>query len=424
MKVAIIGTGIAGNVAAYHLNKRHDITVFEANSYVGGHTNTIDVETESGPLPVDTGFIVFNNRTYPNFNELLAEIEVPFHDSDMSFSVRSDAANLEYNGSSLDGLFAQRRNAIRPSFIRMIRDILRFNREAPTLLESVDTGTTLGEYLRLNGYGRAFRDLYLIPMGAAIWSAEPEMMELMPAHFFVRFFANHGLLSLDDRPTWRVIDGGSRNYVAKLVEAHRDRIRLDCPVESVSRQPGGVVVRPHGAPAERFDAVFLACHGDQALRMLEDPSDQERDVLGAFRYQYNEAVLHTDASMMPRRSRAWASWNYHVAPGAENATLTYHMNRLQGFDADEQYFVTLNSTESIRDDKIIRTIAYDHPVFTTDAIIAQRRKADIDGVNRTYYCGAYWRYGFHEDGVVSALSALSQFEQRQEDAEQHIQRAS
>ena len=425
MRVAIIGTGIAGNVAAYHLNKQHDITVYEAGSYVGGHTNTIDVETAAGVLPVDTGFIVFNNRTYPNFIALLDELGVDALDSEMSFSVRSDRPALEYNGSNLNGLFAQRRNLLRPSFVSMLREILRFNQEAPALLAQGDTETTLGAYLRRSGYSEMFSRYYLIPMGAAIWSAEPDMMDRMPANFFIRFFENHCLLSLDDRPQWRVIRGGSREYVKKLVTDHHDRIRLRSPVESIVRLPDRVIVKSHRAAAEAYDAVFIACHSDQALRMLGDPSQDEKDILGAIRYQHNDAVLHTDASLMPRRERAWASWNYHLpAEDNDRVTLTYHMNRLQRLDADQQYFVTLNSAGQVRPNSVIREIGYEHPVFTSEAVNAQQRKGDIDGANRTYYCGAYWRYGFHEDGVVSALSALRRFEQDHDNAQQRFQRAS
>ena len=425
MKVAVVGTGISGNVAAYHLNKKHDVTVYEAGAYVGGHTNTVDVETAAGPLPIDTGFIVFNDRTYPNFISLLDELGVASHDSEMSFSVRSNRPALEYNGSNLNGLFAQRRNLVRPSFHRMIRDILRFNREAPLLLSEQDTEITLGDYLRRENYSREFVRHYLVPMGAAIWSAEPEMMEQMPAHFFIRFFHNHGLLSLDDRPQWRVITGGSREYVKKLVAGHRERIRLNCPVESITRLPEGVIIHAYGMPAETYDAVFIACHSDQALLMLDDPSENERQVLGAIRYQYNHAVLHTDSSLMPRRPRAWASWNYHLPDDArDQVTLTYDMNRLQSLTCDDQYFVTLNSNRDIDAGSVIREVGYDHPVFTAEAVAAQQRKGEIDGANRTYYCGAYWRYGFHEDGVVSALSALRRFEEEQENAQQYLQRAS
>lgn len=425
MKIAVIGTGIAGNVAAHYLNRDHDITVFESNNYVGGHTNTVDVATDHGYLPVDTGFIVFNDRTYPNFVRLLDELDVASQDSEMSFSVRQTEPDLEYNGSTLNGLFAQRSNALKPSFIRMIRDILRFNREAPAWLESGDESTTLAKYLKAGNYSRGFVRHYLVAMGAAIWSARPDELEEMPAHFFIRFFRNHGLLSLDDRPTWKVVRGGSREYVNKLVAAHRHRIRLNCPVESVSRHPDRVIVRAHGVPAESFDAVFMACHSDQALRLLADPSKDESAILGAIRYQYNQAILHTDASLMPGRKRAWASWNYHLSPDdAARASLTYHMNRLQGLATDQDYFVTLNSQALINPASVIQEIGYDHPVFTTEAIRAQQRKGEIDGVNRTYFCGAYWRYGFHEDGVISALSALEKFHGEQSDAQQYFQRAS
>jgi len=425
MRIAIIGTGIAGNVAAWHLHKDHEITVFEAGHYVGGHTNTINVDSVDGVTPVDTGFIVFNDRTYPNFIRLLDEIDVASKDSDMSFSVRGDRPSIEYNGSNLNGLFAQRRNLLRPSFHRMIRDILRFNREAPAVLDEGYTSTSLGRYLRDNKYSSEFVRNYLVPMGAAIWSAEPHMLEQMPAQFFIRFFRNHGLLSIDDRPQWRVIEGGSREYVRKLVAGFADRIRLDCPVQAVTRLPDRVLVRTERYGLEGFDAIFIACHSDQALAMLTDPSREEREVLGAIPYQKNTAVLHTDASLMPGRQRAWASWNYHL-PHDDNelVTLTYHMNRLQGLANREQYFVTLNSDERIREESVIHQVDYQHPVFNAESVRAQARKAEIDGANRTYYCGAYWRYGFHEDGVVSALSALAKFAENQEHAQQYLQRAS
>ena len=425
LKIAVVGTGIAGNVAAWHLNKSHDVTVYEANGYVGGHTNTVNVPTRDGELPVDTGFIVFNDRTYPNFLNLLNGLDVPWQNSEMSFSVRAPRASLEYNGSNLNGLFAQRRNVARPSFIRMIREILKFNREAPRLLDEPAGEQTLGDYLEENGYGSAFIEHYLVPMGAAIWSAEPEMMREMPAHFFVRFFSNHGLLSLQNRPQWRVIQGGSREYVKKLTAGHRDRIRLNCPVQSIRRLPDKVIVSAQGVPTESYDYVFLACHSDQALKMLADATSTESSVLGAIPYQRNEAVLHTDASLMPKRRRAWASWNYHL-PTDDNrrVTLTYHMNRLQGLNTEKDYFVTLNSNGLIRPESVIRTIQYDHPIFTTDGVNAQARHHEIDGVHRTYFCGAYWRYGFHEDGVVSALAALDHFAKRPRHAQQHLQRAS
>jgi len=421
MKIAIVGTGIAGNVAAHRLARDHDITVFEADARIGGHTNTVDVVMEGRRWSIDTGFIVFNDVTYPNFVALLDELGVASQPSDMSFSVSDQASGLEYNGRSLNTLFAQRRNLLRPSFHRMLLDVLRFNREAPALLEPGAGRVTLGEYLRAQGYSRGFVEHYILPMGAAIWSASPAGMARVPAAFFVRFFHNHGLLTVDGRPQWRVIRGGSKRYVERLVAGHRDRIRLNAPVHWIRRHPGYVEVKVRGAEVERFDRVFLACHSDQALRLLTDATPQEREVLGAIAYQRNEAVLHTDASLMPRRRRAWAAWNYHLPAGAGYAgpdvadvgerkvTLTYNMNILQGLDAAAQFCVTLNDRGAIDPDRVIQRIDYAHPLFTERAVAAQQRHREINGARRTYYCGAYWRYGFHEDGVVSALDALRHF---------------
>jgi predicted NAD/FAD-binding protein len=411
MKIAIIGTGIAGNVAAYRLRRDHDITVFEAGDYVGGHTNTVDVTVAGRQYAVDTGFIVFNDWTYPNF-------------SSMSFSVQCEESGLEYNGSSLNALFAQRLNIVRPRFHRMIRDILRFNKEAPAFLAREDHSLTLGEFLHSNGYRREFTDHYIVPMGAAIWSAKPEKMLAMPAHFFIRFFHNHGMLNIKDRPLWRVIRGGSRNYVERLVEGHRHSIRLRTPVRAIRRRPTHVEIVSDDAGIERFDQVFVACHSDQALAMLEDASPQEREVLGAIPYQTNEAVLHIDESLMPRRRIAWGAWNYHILGGPqERVALTYNMNILQTLRAPVQFCVTLNNTDAIDPARIIRTIQYDHPVFSGEGVAAQSRHAEINGVNRTYFCGAYWRNGFHEDGVVSALAALDHFHERTGREELYLRRA-
>jgi predicted NAD/FAD-binding protein len=415
MKIAIIGTGIAGNVAAYRLAKHHDITVFEADRRIGGHTNTVDVVAAGQRWAVDTGFIVFNDVTYPNFIALLDELGVDSQASDMSFSVRNERNGLEYNGASLNALFAQRSNLLKPSFYRMLADILRFNREAPALLDQPGNPVTLGEYLDSNGYSTGFIDHYIVPMGAAIWSATPGGMRAVPATFFVRFFHNHGLLSVNQRPTWRVIKGGSRSYVDKLVAGHRDRIRLNSPVEWIRRRPGYIEVKPRGETVERFDRIFLACHSDQALDLLTDPTPQEQAVLGAIRYQQNEAVLHTDDSLMPKRRLAWAAWNYHIPRGPADpdgrAALTYNMNILQSLNAPVQFCVTLNYTPAIDPGKIIQTFNYTHPVFTERAVAAQKRHREINGVRQTYFCGAYWRYGFHEDGVVSAIAALDHFQQ-------------
>ena len=414
MKIAVIGTGIAGNVAAHHLIRDHDVTVFEADNRIGGHTNTARVKRGEREYAIDTGFIVFNERTYPNFIRLLDELDVAWQDSDMGFSVQHEKTGLEYSGSSINSLFAQRRNIFRPSFYRMIREILRFNREAPGLLEETPAPQiSLHDYLAKEKYSSEFVDHFIIPMGAAIWSAKPDVMGKMPAVFFIRFFQNHGLLSVNDRPVWRVIKGGSNRYVEKLVAGHRDRIRLNAPVEYIRRSPEHVEVKVSGQDTERFDQVFLACHGDQALKLLADPNPSEAQVLGSFHYQPNEAILHTDESLMPRRRRAWAAWNYHIpAYSQERVAVTYNMNILQSIEAPETFCVTLNHELGIRADKIIERIQYRHPVFTPESIEAQARHAEINGANRSYFCGAYWRNGFHEDGVTSALAALEHFRDR------------
>jgi len=423
MKIAVIGTGIAGNVAAHHLAREHDVTVFEADNRIGGHTNTVMVEHDGREYAVDTGFIVFNERTYPNFIRLLDELDVAWQDSDMGFSVQHEKTGLEYSGSTINSLFAQRSNIFRPSFHRMVWEILRFNREAPLLLETSAAQISLRDYLAKERYSNEFIDNFILPMGAAIWSAKPEVMGKMPAMFFIRFFQNHGLLSVNDRPVWRVIEGGSNRYVEKLVAGHRDRIRLNAPVEYIRRLPEHVEVKVSGQDIEHFDQVFMACHGDQALKLLADPSLPEQQVLGEFHYQPNEAILHTDESVMPRRRRAWAAWNYHIpAYTQERVAVSYNMNILQGIKAPVTFCVTLNHELAIRSEKIIKRIQYDHPVFTLQSIEAQKRHAEINGACRTYYCGAYWRNGFHEDGVVSALAALEHFEERRKDEKRDFRR--
>jgi predicted NAD/FAD-binding protein len=433
MKIAIIGTGIAGNVAAYQLAREHDITVYEADDRIGGHTHTVDVEQAGERWAVDTGFIVYNERTYPKFVALLNELGVASQTSDMSFSVSTPDGALEYNGASLNTLFAQRRNLLRPSFYRMLLDILRFNREAAALLGDSPADLTLGDYLSEKRYSREFIDHYIVPMGAAIWSASPGGMLATPAMFFIRFFQNHGLLSVTDRPTWRVIRGGSRNYVERLVAGHRDRIRLNAPVRRIRRDGDHVEVSTQEAGTERFDRVFLACHSDQALQLLADPTPREQEVLGAIAYRRNEAVLHTDASMMPRRRRAWAAWNYQLPGGPleaeEQVTLTYNMNILQSLEAPVEFCVTLNNTAAIDPDKIIRTVEYAHPVFTAEAVAAQQQHRALNGERNCYFCGAYWRHGFHEDGVVSALNAVEHFRQdlapmAEHDEQRSLRRAS
>jgi len=410
MRVAVVGTGVSGLVAARELAREHDVEVYEADERIGGHTNTILVDDpDVGQLPVDTGFIVFNRRTYPNFCRLMAELGVEEKASDMSFSVRNERTGLEYNGTSLNQLFSQRINLLRPRFLRMVREILRFYREAPGLLEAGDEELTLGDHLRAGGYGRTFIEEHLMPMGAAVWSATPEVMQAFPLVFLLRFFHNHGFLQVDERPQWLVLRGGSRSYLEPITAGYRDRIRTGTPVVRVTRERSaeGRLVRLRTAAGEErlYDRVVLACHSDQALRMLADATPLEREVLSAFEYQPNEAVLHTDASLMPRRRMAWASWNYHVTdPPARLSTVTYWMNLLQGLEVPTEYFVTLNRTPDIDPSKVLRVIQYHHPIFTRAAVAAQARHAEVDGVEGVHFCGAYWSYGFHEDGVRSGLA--------------------
>ena len=410
MKIAIIGSGIAGNTIAHHLHKAHDITVFEANQHIGGHTHTHQIRHEGQDISVDTGFIVFNDRTYPNFIALLDTLGVAWRASSMSFSVRCEDTGLEYNGTTLNSLFAQRMNLFRPSFHRMIRDILRFNQSALELLAE-GSEIRLGDYLQQGGYSQQFIDHYIIPMGSAIWSTDAKQMLQFPARFFVRFFHHHGMLTVNNRPEWRTISGGSASYVEALTRPFRQRIRLNTPVESVHREQNTVIVKASGGEEEHFDYVFFACHSDQALQMLRDPSAAEAEVLGAIPYQQNTVYLHHDIKLLPKRRLAWAAWNYHVTkPASERVAVTYNMNILQGFKTQQPLLVTLNHTGSIDPAKVIKRIDYMHPVYTLAGAAAQARHAEISGVNRTGFAGAYWRNGFHEDGVVSALEALKHFE--------------
>lgn len=420
MRVAIIGSGISGLTAAWRLHQRHKVVVFEANDYIGGHTNTVDVELEQRHFAIDTGFIVFNDRTYPQFTRLLEQLDVDAVPTPMSFSVRSDEDNLEYNGSSLPGLFAQRRNLLRPSFYRMINDILRFNRTATELLDDPDRNVTVGEYLRTEGYSQQFADHYLLPMGASIWSCPTRTFSAFPMQFIVEFYHNHGLLSLRDRPTWFVIRGGSREYVRPLVRGFREQIRLNTPVRSVERFDQHVEVRTTDS-SEQFDEVIFACHSDQALRILGwNATAIEKELLGAFPYEANTAVLHTDESVLPRRRKAWASWNYHIPRGMNHqATLTYNMNILQHVDSDHTFCVTLNEDSAIRDDRVLASFRYSHPIFTLERKAAQNRHSEVIRNNRTSFCGAYWGNGFHEDGVRSANAVADAFESQAAEAEQY-----
>ena len=423
MKIAVIGTGIAGNVVARRLHKEHDITVYEAGAHIGGHTHTHDIVHDGRQYAIDTGFIVFNDWTYPNFIALLDELGVESKPTNMGFSSRCETTGIEYNGSSLNQLFAQRSNLFRPRFHGMIRDILRFNRESRELIDHNDETLSLGGYLEENHYGRLFIDNYIIPMGAAIWSTDPQQMLAFPACYFVRFLANHGLLNVRDRPQWRVIKGGSREYAKKLTAPFSDRIRLNQAVVAVKRLPTHVEVQAADGATEHYDQLFIASHSDQALGMLTDPSAQEQAVLGAIPYQKNEVVLHTDISVLPGKRRTWAAWNYlRRQDDNKRVSVTYNMNMLQGIEAPETFCVTLNDTHNIDPDKIIRRLQYDHPVYTTEGVSAQQRHREINGQRRTWYCGAYWRFGFHEDGVVSAMNTLRDFKEY-DDAQSSLRRA-
>ena len=426
-KIAIIGSGISGLTCAYLLNHRHDIHLFEANDYLGGHTQTTDVPVAGKTYPVNTGFIVFNDWTYPNFIELMDQLGVASEDSDMSFSVKSPAKDMEYNGHDFNSLFAKRRNLLNPRFWLMLRDILRFNKETRAELASdeISRNETLGSYLTRKGYGDYFRRYYIIPMGAAVWSASEDMMMSFPLYFFVRFFNNHGMLSVDDRPQWRVISGGSRSYVEAIqAQLPEHQVHLNTPVTTVSRQKGGVLITTGSDSSQpqqtqqqqqKFDEVIFACHSDQALAMLQDITDDEHKILSAIPYQMNEVVLHTDESILPKRQAAWAAWNYHIdetdsAKQRDTVAVTYYMNRLQNFDDSPEHFcVTLNKTEDIDPAKIIRTFHYAHPVFTMEGMQAQQNHALINNKHHTHFCGAYWLNGFHEDGVNSALRVCESF---------------
>jgi predicted NAD/FAD-binding protein len=404
MKIAIIGAGISGLTAAYYLRHKHNITVYESAPRIGGHTATVDIEYQGQDYAIDTGFIVYNDWTYPRFIELIEELGVETKPTEMSFSVRCDNSGLEYGGNNLNTLFAQRRNLLRPRFHKMLSDILRFNREAVRDLESgcISADTTLGEYLASNRYGDAFIYQYLLPMGCAIWSASTESMIDFPLLFFTRFFKNHGLLSVNDRPQWRVIQGGSRSYLEPLTREFQDSIQLNAKVSSVRRRQEDIELVMANGRTLHYDQVIFGCHSDQALKMLADATHAERDALTSIPYQSNAVVLHTDDALLPKRPMAWSSWNYWLRERyQERAVLTYNMNILQGLEADTTFCVTLNATESIAEDKIIESFNYSHPVFSLDSVAAAAKIDDFNGLNRTWFAGAYLGNGFHEDGVVS-----------------------
>jgi predicted NAD/FAD-binding protein len=390
------------------LRGEHEVTLFEAGDYAGGHTHTVRVDTADETHHVDTGFIVHNDRNYPCFVRLLESVGVATQPAPMSFSVSDGRGGLEYNGASANGLFANRTNLVSPRFHRMILDLLKFNREAPALIGLNGSGPSLGEFLDEGRYSRAFVERLIVPQASAVWSADPAAMWEFPASFLAEFFANHGMFGFTGRPQWRAITGGSARYVERLVDGYA--LHLSAPVRRVERFDEFVEVTPAGAEPLRFDEVVLAVHSDQALAMLADPSGAETEVLGAIRYQPNDVLLHTDRSLLPRRPRAWASWNFHLQEEpVGRTTVTYHMNRLQTLAADREFCVTLNRNADVDPAAVIRRLRYDHPVFTPAALGAQERWGEVSGPRRTHYCGAYWGYGFHEDGVVSALRVCERF---------------
>jgi predicted NAD/FAD-binding protein len=412
-RIAIIGAGISGLTCGHLLSSKHHVTLFEANDYLGGHTNTEDIELDGKTYPVNTGFIVFNDWTYPNFIKLMDQLGVESEDSEMSFSVRDENTGLEYNGTTLNSLFAQRTNVLRPSFIRMILDILKFNKQTVAALSTneIEDGQTLGEFVKQHGYSKHFVNHYIVPMGSAIWSASVDVMMDFPLKFFLKFFNNHGMLSVDDRPQWRVISGGSRSYIEPITQNYKDNIHLSTPIKSVTRSTDSVTITTLAGKQYEFDQVIFSCHSDQALNLLSDATQDESDVLGAIPFQINEVVLHTDEKLMPKKKLAWAAWNYHIPQRhTEHAMVTYNMNILQNFDdAPQTILLTLNRTQEIDPSKVLKQYKYSHPVFTLDGMLAQSRHSDISNHNRSHYCGAYWLNGFHEDGVSSALRVCSDF---------------
>lgn len=408
LDIAVIGTGIAGMSAAWLLSQKHNVTVYEQENRIGGHSNTVTVPGRAGPIDVDTGFIVYNERSYPNLTALFRHLDVPTKASDMSFAASLDAGRLEYSGTDLNGLFGQRRNLVRPSFWAMLKDVRRFYRDAPGLLaDPKSSRESLGDYLLANGYSAAFIDDHLLPMGAAIWSATAQEMLDFPAAAFIRFFNSHGLLQIADRPIWRTVDGGSREYVKRLTASYSDRIRAGCRAVTVARRNGKVTVTSEKNSVQEFDHVVLATHADQALRLLYLPSAQECGLLGAIGYSTNRAVLHCDETLMPKRKRVWSSWNYLQSEGPASDSplcVTYWMNKLQGIGETDPLFVTLNPTTEPAENTLLREFSYEHPQFDGEAMAAQDGLWSLQGQGGVWFCGSYFGYGFHEDALQSGLA--------------------
>ena len=410
MKIAIVGSGISGNSLAYTLSKEHDITLFEKNNRLGGHSHTHEIISQGKKINVDTGFIVFNKKTYPLFTKLLDELNVRYEKSDMSFSVFSKDKNFEYNGTSINTLFSQRKNIFNCKFIKMIYEIIKFNKVALTLL-SAKTEISLETFLKQNNFSDYFCKNYILPMGSAIWSSNINSMLKFPAVFFVKFFNNHGMLNINDRPQWLTVTNGSKEYVEKLTASIKKNIRLNCPVRAVKRNKDSVEITSSDGN-EIFDYIFFACHSDEALKLISDPSAQEKEVLSSIPYSKNEVTLHTDESIMPKNKLTWAAWNYNIDSTDDMPiALTYNMNILQNLKTQQTILVTLNDNGNINPEKVLKKINYDHPLFSLRSVEAQKNYGIISGVNRTGYAGAYWGNGFHEDGISSAYNAINFFKE-------------
>jgi predicted NAD/FAD-binding protein len=410
MRIAVIGSGISGLATAWLLSRKHHVTLYEAQDYLGGHTHTHRISLEGGSYPVDSGFIVYNTRHYPLLSRLFAELGVASQPTTMSFAVRNERSGLEYNATNLNGLFCQRRNLVSPRFLGMIRDLLRFYRTAPAVLINDSLDLTLEDYLLASGYGAAFADDHLVPMAAALWSCPPQEVLAFPIRHLVQFMANHQMLQVAGRPTWRVVRGGSSRYVSALRAHWSVQERLCTSVRRVRRMDSYVRVHTDTA-VEDYDHVVIACHSDQALALLSDATSREREILGSIRYQSNEAVLHTDAAVLPSRRAAWAAWNVLVKAGEPNRYIvSYCMNLLQGLTVQQPVIVSLNARDQIDSARVLRRMTYEHPIFSRAAVAAQKRKAEIQGVSRTWYAGAYWGWGFHEDGLRSAVAIAWAFD--------------
>ncbi len=426
MKIAIIGSGVSGLTVAHMLNKQHDISVFESSDYVGGHVNTIHIEDAQRNLEIDTGFIVFNDWTYPNFEKLIKNLDIKIQNSQMSFSAKCEATGFEWSGNGLKGLMFNRDNWNQLKSYQMFSDIIRFNKDAKLFIQEKNIDISLGQFLKNRKYSDAFIKYYILPMGAAIWSSEAPQINEFPAYSFLQFFNNHGLLNLKKRPQWKTIVGGSKQYVQQLIKPFEHKIFLNSPVQKIKRVAQRIEIFSLGRNPEYFDHVFFACHADQALGILVDPTEEERTVLSAIRFQVNTAILHTDNSIMPQRKDAWSAWNYLLPKenAKKSVAVTYYMNLLQNISAGQDYFVSLNIPERIKPESIIANVEYMHPVFDKAAIRAQKKHSSINGHQHTWYCGAYWRNGFHEDGVWSAIQSVEQFNKYIKNEELHLQRAS